>query len=101
VSAARAFVRAIKRGEPEYIYPPLYGVVSRLHGLAPATTARVLGLADRLLPKTEAGSTTVRGMKIDERLEDSGAWRALTTLGRKAAREFRERPGPRSVPDPD
>jgi hypothetical protein len=101
VSAARAFVRAIKRGEPEYIYPPQYGLISRLHGLAPATTARVLGLADRLLPKTEAGSTTLRGMNIDDRMEDDGAWRALTTLGRKAAREFRERPGPESVPDPD
>jgi NAD(P)-dependent dehydrogenase (short-subunit alcohol dehydrogenase family) len=101
VSAARAFVRAIKRGEAEYIYPPLYGVVSRLHGLAPATTSRVMSIVDRLLPKTDAGSTTERGMTIDHDLEGSGAWRTLTSLGRKAAGEFREYPGPTSVPDPD
>lgn len=100
-SAARAFVRAIRRGEGEYIYPPQYGLVARLHGLAPATTAAVMGVADRLLPKTEGGTDTAPGREIDARIEKPAIWRALTVLGRRAVRSLQERPGPTSVPDPD
>lgn len=100
-SAARAFVRAIRRGEGEYIYPPQYGVIARLHGLAPATTAAVLGFADRLLPKTEGGQETTPGREIEARLEPGAIWQALTVLGRSAVRSLQARPGPASVDDPD
>lgn len=99
-ASARAYVRAIKRGEAECIQPPQFALVSRIHGLAPATTTRLLSLADRLVPTSGEGDETVRGMEIDQQIE-SRPWRALTTLGRKAADTFRQRPGPTSVPDPD
>jgi len=100
-AAASAYGRAIKRGMGGYIYPPQYGLVARLHGLAPATTTRVLALADRILPQTVPGTETSPGMEIEGRMEAGGLWRALTTLGRRAAERFRERPGPTSVPEPD
>ena len=100
-SAAKAYVRAIKRGAGEYIFPPQYGLIVRLHGLAPATTARAFSFIDRMLPTTEAGTETEAGRKIDARIEQAPVWRALTVLGRWAARSFQERPGPTSVPDPD
>jgi NAD(P)-dependent dehydrogenase (short-subunit alcohol dehydrogenase family) len=100
-SAARMFVRAIKRGQAECIYPIQFSLVAKLHGLAPATTIRILGLAgDRLLPETGEGDMTVAGREIDRTIE-STPWRMLTTLGRRAADRFREHPGPVSVPDPD
>jgi len=100
-AAARAYVRAIRRGAGEVTYPPQYGLIQRLHGLAPATTTRVLALADRLLPATGGGTGTEPGMEIEDRIQPGPAWRALTTLGRRAAARLRERPGPVSVPNPD
>ena len=99
-AAARAYVRAIRRGDAEIIYPPLYSLVSRLHGAAPATTVWAMGLADRLISTSGEGDETVRGMEIDREIE-SRPWRWLTTLGRKAANTHRQYPGPTSVPDPD
>lgn len=98
--AARAYIRAIKRGAAEVIYPPQYSLVSRLHGLAPATTVRVLSIADRLLPESGTSETTVPGHAIEPHIQ-SRAWRALTGLGRRAAQAFRQYPGPTSVPPPD
>jgi NAD(P)-dependent dehydrogenase (short-subunit alcohol dehydrogenase family) len=92
-SAARAFVRAIQRGEGEYIYPPQYGLVARLHGLAPATTTRILGFADRLLPETEGGQEPSPGREIEARLEPGAIWRGLTVLGRRAVDRLQQRPG--------
>jgi len=102
--AARAFVRAIRRGAAECIYPLPFSIVARAHGLAPAATTRVLALVDRLLPKSggnpEVATETTSGMTIDPRIT-SRTWRWLTTLGERAAERFRERPGPVSVPTPD
>src|ERR687898_1667629 len=98
--AARAYVRAIKRGEAECIYPPQYGLVARAHGLAPATTVRALAIADRLLPKSGSTQQTEPGMMIDPHIH-SRVWRSLTTLGRQAAHAFRQYPGPTSIPPPD
>lgn len=99
--AARAYVRAIKRGAGEYIYPPQYGLVARIHGIAPATTIRLLGIADRLLPETGDESGTVPGMEIGDRIDLGRVWRMLTAPGREAAARFRQRPGPSAVPEPD
>ena len=99
--AARAYVRAIRRGMGEYTYPPQFGLVARLHGVAPATTTRVLGWVDRVLPKTGKGTGTEPGHEIEARMEAGSTWHAVTTLGRRAAQTFRERPGSTSVPDPE
>ncbi len=99
-ASARAYVHAIRRGDAEVIYPPIYSLVARLHGVAPATTVRVMGLANRLVVDSGEGQGTERGMEIDARIS-SRPWRWLTTLGRRAAREFHEIPGPRGVPEPD
>ncbi len=99
-SAARTYVRAIRRGDGRVTYPPQYALVERLHGVAPATVTRVMGIADRLIAPSGEGETTERGMALDERVE-SKPWRWLTTLGRHAAERLYERPGPRGVPEPD
>ncbi|HEV2128824.1 MAG TPA: SDR family NAD(P)-dependent oxidoreductase [Thermomicrobiales bacterium] len=99
-SAARTYVRAIRRGQAEIIYPPQYALVARLHGIAPATVARLLGVADRLIAPSGGGETTERGMAIDERVE-SRPWRWLTALGRRGAERLYQQPGPTDVPEPD
>lgn len=93
-SAARAYIRAIKRGDAYVMYPPHYNLIARIHGMAPATTMAAMGLADRLLPKTAGDTGTVSGASIDARLEPKGIWWMLTTLGRKAASWMQPRPGP-------
>lgn len=98
--AARAFVRAIRRGAIEVVYPPIFTPVVRLHGLAPSLTIQVLSVIDRLLPPSGDSETTVRGSTIDRQIE-SPLWRALTALGRRGAERFLQRPGPVSVPEPD
>lgn len=83
-SVARAFVKAIKRGDVERVYPPQYDLVARIHGLMPSTTIRALGLADRILPKTGDSKETVYGASIDEQIPQKGMWRTLTHLGKRA-----------------
>jgi NAD(P)-dependent dehydrogenase (short-subunit alcohol dehydrogenase family) len=90
-SAARVFVRAIRRGQPEVIYPPQYSVAARLHGVAPATVTRLMGIAERLIAPSGEDTTTVTGMEIDDRVE-STLWRWLTTLGRRAGERLHQRP---------
>lgn len=92
-SAARAYIRAIKRGDAYVMYPPQYNLIARLHGLAPATTMAAMSIADRLFPKTAGSTETVPGGSIDTRLEREGFWRTLTTLGRKAAGRMQPAPG--------
>lgn len=98
--AARSFVRAIRRGAVEHIYPPQFGLVARLHGIAPVLTIQALSLGDRLLPPSGDDETTARGSEIESRVQGP-MWRKLTTLGRQAIETYRERPGPLSVPGPD
>jgi NAD(P)-dependent dehydrogenase (short-subunit alcohol dehydrogenase family) len=96
-AAARAYVRAIRRGDAYVMYPPQYNLVARIHGLAPATTMAAMGLADRLLPKTVGSRETVKGESIDTDLPPGGLWRMLTASGRQAiARMQRPGVGPKS-----
>jgi NAD(P)-dependent dehydrogenase (short-subunit alcohol dehydrogenase family) len=96
-AAARAYVRAIRRGDAYVMYPPQYNLVARIHGLAPATTMAAMGFADRLLPKTAGSRETVKGESIDTDLPPGGLWRMLTTSGRQAiARMQRPGVGPKS-----
>jgi NAD(P)-dependent dehydrogenase (short-subunit alcohol dehydrogenase family) len=91
--AAREFVKAIRRGDAYFVYPPQYALAAKIHDLAPATTASVMALATRLFPKTGDHKQVVPGESIDDRLEPAGVWRFLTTLGRDAARRMQLRPG--------
>ncbi len=99
-AAARAYVGAIRRGDGEVTYSPIFGLVGRLHGLAPATTMWAMGVASRLVAKSGDGTETVRGTAIDPKV-DEGWWRMLTAFGRRAERDLNQRPGPISVPEPD
>jgi NAD(P)-dependent dehydrogenase (short-subunit alcohol dehydrogenase family) len=98
--AARRMVEGVLDGRPLVVLTPLAKVGMRVHGLMPATTVRVLGLANRLLPKapaTQDPSRTIPGHEADAQLS-SPLVGALTTLGRRAARRFNQR-GPRAATD--
>lgn len=99
--AARIIVRAVKRGETERTFSLPFDFVSRVHGVAPATTIRLMRLMDALLPKgdvAEADNVKVPGMDVERRI-DSSAWKRVTALGREAAEAFNETLGsPPSTP---
>ena len=87
--AASRIVRGVLSGRPLVTLTPLAKVGVRVRGLMPATTTRVLGLVNRALPH-DTDSETVEGREAERRL-DSSVVRALTTLGRRAARKNNER----------
>lgn len=99
-AAARAYVAAVRRGDGEVTYPPIFGLVGRVHGLAPATTMWAMGIASRLIAKRGEGTETVRGSAIDPKIDERW-WRLLTAFGRRAEQDLNQRPGPASVPEPD
>jgi NAD(P)-dependent dehydrogenase (short-subunit alcohol dehydrogenase family) len=92
--AARRMVDAVLAGKPMLMLSPLTHIGVRVHGLMPATTTRVMGLANRLLPSTPAGGAieTIEGREAQSRL-DSTVVNTLTTWGRRAAQRFNERHG--------
>lgn len=64
--AAAALIRAALRGTPEIILTPAAKVAVRLHGLAPATTIRLLSLANRLLPSDQTRTPLAPGHAVGE-----------------------------------
>jgi NAD(P)-dependent dehydrogenase (short-subunit alcohol dehydrogenase family) len=93
--AARQVVRAIKRGDAEVTLTMPANLIQHFHGTFPGTTTNLLSLVDRVLP-SDGQPELRRGMAIQNAI-DSRALDAVTTLGRRAAERFHERPGP----DPD
>ena len=90
--AARAIVRAAERGRPELVITPAAKLGVRLQGVAPATTARLLGLVARTLPA--AGGRPRHGVRGTEAAEQSALPDWITALGDRAGRRFGEpRPG--------
>ncbi len=85
--AARRIVAGVLAGKPMVTLTPMAMVAGRVRGLAPATTLRMLGLVNRLLPAAPAEGPTelVEGWEADRRL-DSSLVRRLATLGTRAAR---------------
>ncbi|MGW3071290.1 SDR family NAD(P)-dependent oxidoreductase [Kitasatospora sp. NPDC001132] len=86
--AARAIVRAADRGRPELVLTPAAKIGARVQGLAPATTARLMGLVARLLPGP--GADPAHGV-VGSRAAGSArlpAW--VTVLGDRAGRRFNE-----------
>ncbi len=73
--AARIVVNAIRRGKHEVTFPWPFALVSRLHGLAPSTTIRLMQIAETLLPDrpTPPGesATTERGEPIEDRSDSN------------------------------
>ncbi|MDI2125400.1 SDR family NAD(P)-dependent oxidoreductase [Yinghuangia seranimata] len=93
--AARAVVRAAARGRPEVVLTVAAKAAVRMHGLAPATTVRMLGLAGRLLPAPPDDDTAAAaGADVPgtvARAFGQPAWsRHLTGLGEQAARRWNE-----------
>jgi short-subunit dehydrogenase len=85
--AAAKLVRAALRGRPEVILTPVAKIGVRLHGLAPATTLRLLAGAARLLPADE----TRRPVQPGHAVARPARWfDAVTTLTRRAARRFHQ-----------
>lgn len=89
--AARRIVNGVLDGKSQVELTPLTWVGRRVHGLAPGTTSRLLGLAARALPR---GSAAAPSLQLDTRhVEGSAARRALgsrvvdavSVLGNKAA----------------
>lgn len=95
--AVRRMVSGTLRGKPMVIISPLTWVGVRVRGLMPATTTRVMGLANRLLPgMPEDASRTLKGWEAQDRL-DSNLVNRLTSWGRTAAERFNERRSSRST----
>jgi hypothetical protein len=85
--AARRVIAGIERGDAEVIIGLPARVATRLHGLFPATTVRLLGVVDRLLPDAGGiGAESRRGADSESALTESPA----TALGRRAARRQRQ-----------
>jgi NAD(P)-dependent dehydrogenase (short-subunit alcohol dehydrogenase family) len=80
--AARQIVQATRRGEAERILSLPAVIAAKVHGVAPGTTANLLGLVNRLLPLPQNG-TKQTGHHVKQtnhsELRDS-----LTTLGQSA-----------------
>ncbi|MGY1712004.1 SDR family NAD(P)-dependent oxidoreductase [Geodermatophilus sp. SYSU D00758] len=96
--AARRIVTAARRGRAEVVLTAPAVLAVRVHGLAPATTVRVLGLVNRLLPRADGiGDRAVPG-RVAGRGVDSRAFSRLTGLTRRAAGRLRQRPGPVAAP---
>lgn len=105
--AARRIVGGVLAGRPVVDLTPLAMVGRRVHGLAPATTVRALGLVSRALPRdpahaeratadamtSTAPSTSGATARSRLRLSSRFAGRvvdALSTLGDRAARRHHE-----------
>ena len=85
--AARQLVGAALKGKPEVAPTPLAKIGMRVHGVAPSTTIRLVGLVNRLLP----GDETPRPMRPGHAVEKPSRWfDALTGLTRSAARRYHQ-----------
>jgi hypothetical protein len=85
--AARKLVTAALKGKPELATTPLAKIGMRVHGVAPSTTIRLVGLVNRLLPTDE----TPRPMRPGHAVEKPARWfDSLTALTRRAARRYHQ-----------
>ena len=79
--AARRMVDAVLAGKPLVTITPLAWMAYRVRGLMPGTTTRVMGIANRFLPRATGNTVPVKGSKLSV----SPVVRRLTHWGRRAA----------------
>ncbi len=90
--AARGIVKAIRRGQAEIILGVPAKAASLFHGVAPGTTAKMLGVTHRFMPGSESTSQDrYRGFESKSRLSES----PLNAFGRHAANTLNQRTVPR------
>jgi NAD(P)-dependent dehydrogenase (short-subunit alcohol dehydrogenase family) len=86
--AARRLVRAALRGRPEVVLTPLAKIGVRVHGVAPATTLRLITLVNRLLPAAPGAPADPEPAHT---LGPRTGWFArLTRLDQRAARRWHQ-----------
>lgn len=86
--AAHQIVEAVKRGEAERVLSLPATALTFFHGLFPGTTANVLGIVNRVLPRGNGSEAAMsRGMEVQDRMHSS-VLTALTGWGLSAARKF-------------
>ena len=94
--AAARIVDGILAGRAYVLLSLLTKVASRVHGLAPTTTAAFLGLAARLLPDgpPAAATRTDQGHVVEAGLGPvpSAVLKVLTLFGRSSARRLNQHP---------
>ena len=89
---------AALKGKPEAAPTPLAKIGMRVHGLAPATTMRLVSVVNRLLP----GDETPRPMRPGHAVEKPAKWfDSLTALTRRAARRYHQHDDATPDPAPD
>ncbi|MFG3280484.1 SDR family NAD(P)-dependent oxidoreductase [Streptomyces sp. NPDC048111] len=86
--ASRAIVRAAERRRPELVLTPAAKVAVRMQGLAPTTTARLLGATARALPGP--GPHPRHHVRGDEAARHSRLPGWVTALGDRAGRRLGE-----------
>jgi NAD(P)-dependent dehydrogenase (short-subunit alcohol dehydrogenase family) len=87
---ARRVVTAARRGEAHLTLSVPANVLARVHGVMPGSTARAMGLANRLLPNEGSPSGEPRpGMELQQE-PHSRLLDVATTWARKAAGRFLE-----------
>jgi NAD(P)-dependent dehydrogenase (short-subunit alcohol dehydrogenase family) len=94
--AARAIVRAVRRGQPEIILTPQARAIATLHGIAPGLTSELMAMVSAFLPRPGGEAGTGRHLGRDS--ETMVTRSPLTALGRSAARRFNQEP-PASAAD--
>jgi short-subunit dehydrogenase len=95
--AAAKLVAAALRGKPEVVLTPAAKLATRLHGLAPSTTLRLIAVVNRLLPADD----TRRPLMPGSAAERPARWfEALTALTRRAARRLHQHDDPVAAPPP-
>jgi short-subunit dehydrogenase len=85
--AASRIVAAVRRGQAEIILSPQAKAIAMLHGVAPGTTADLLGVVNRVLPQAEGRD---RDRHLGRESETPITRSFVTALGRKAARELNQ-----------
>jgi hypothetical protein len=79
------------------VLTPAAKLATRLHGLAPSTTLRLIAVANRLLPADDSRTPLMPGRAA----EQPARWfTALTALTRSAARRFHQHDDPVPSPPP-
>jgi NAD(P)-dependent dehydrogenase (short-subunit alcohol dehydrogenase family) len=86
--AARRIVDGVLAGRARVTLTPLAWVGVRVRGLAPGTTARLMGLVDSVLPGP-GDRRKATGRELSDR-PGHGVLDALTTLGERARARFNE-----------